>query len=179
MSSHATCSVPTSAPSTQPSFAVSSITSSVLVVGMRAGEIVQGFVRKGDNAANVRPIEARPGSTGLVTLGELAKRHGISLKDDILVMEKKVRYCTHLVKVDTKDFGLPQTRQRQVRVTLCDVIVASVTMLVSSQVFLLYGTVPVHLEIGRSRRQLGRLLSVNSGASPNSAIALHGCIFAA
>ena len=43
-----------------------------------------------------------------ITLGELAKKHDIDLENDILVTEKKARYCTHLVKLDTKQYGLPQ-----------------------------------------------------------------------
>ena len=48
-----------------------------------------------------------------ITLGELAKKHDIDLENDILVTEKKARYCTHLVKLDTKQYGLPQTRNRK------------------------------------------------------------------
>jgi len=40
------------------------------------------------------------------------KANGISKKDDTLVFKTECTYCTHILKVDTKEFGLPQTRMR-------------------------------------------------------------------
>ena len=48
-----------------------------------------------------------------LSLGELAKKHDIDLEEDKLVIVKKARYCTHLVKLDTREYGLPQTRNRK------------------------------------------------------------------
>lgn len=90
-------------------------------VGIRAGAIVEGFVKHGHNANDIVPLvsDSKDASANkLITLGQLAKKHKINLKADTLVMVKKARYCTHLCKVDTKDYGLPQTRNRKVRVWL-------------------------------------------------------------
>jgi hypothetical protein len=84
-------------------------------VGIRAGAIVQGFVRSGHDSTEVEPLVSDDRNVeGLVTLGQLAKKHKINLNADTLVMEKKARYCTHLCKLDTKDYGIPQTRNRKV-----------------------------------------------------------------
>jgi hypothetical protein len=84
-------------------------------VGIRAGSIVQGFVRGGQDASNVQPLVSDDRNVkGLITLGQMARKHGINLRADTLVMEKQARYCTKLVKLDTKDYGLPQTRNRKV-----------------------------------------------------------------
>ena len=82
-------------------------------IGIRAGCRVEGFVRAGDKSSEVRPLLSKDGG-GIVTLRQLAKKHEINLNADTLVMEKKARYCTHLCKLDTKDYGLPQTRNRKV-----------------------------------------------------------------
>jgi site-specific DNA-cytosine methylase len=81
-------------------------------VGIRAGSVVHGFVRNGRKASDVEPLTSNK-SSKLVTLGQMAKQHGINLDRDMLVMEKKARYCTHLCKIDTKKYGLPQTRNRK------------------------------------------------------------------
>ena len=83
-------------------------------VGIRAGDVVQGFVKSGRDANDVTPVSwSGKKPTELITLGALAKKHGINLNADTLVMEKKARYCTRLVKLDTKEYGLPQTRNRK------------------------------------------------------------------
>ena len=82
-------------------------------VGIRAGAVVQGFVRFVDNDNKVHPLESNAKFGSIVTLGQLAKSHKINLDQDILVMEKKTRYCTNLCKLDTKEYGLPQTRNRK------------------------------------------------------------------
>lgn len=85
-------------------------------VGIRAGCIVQGFVKGNSNPNNVKALVSDDKkSKKMITLGQLAKKHKINLEQDTLVMEKKARYCTHLCKLDTKDYGLPQTRNRKVR----------------------------------------------------------------
>ena len=83
-------------------------------IGVRAGLLVEGFVRGDDEPDNVQSLTAKKSDKNkILTLGQLAKEHGINLDEDILVMEKRARYCTHLIKLDTKDYGLPQTRNRQ------------------------------------------------------------------
>ena len=85
-------------------------------VGIHAGAIVEGVVRHGNDSSNVEPLVSKDRRTDrVVNLGELAKAHKIDLDLDTLVMEKKARYCTHLCKVDTKEYGLPLTRERKVR----------------------------------------------------------------
>ncbi|KAL7543053.1 hypothetical protein ACHAXR_012745 [Thalassiosira sp. AJA248-18] len=83
-------------------------------VGVKAGCVVEGFVRGDDDPSNVQPLKASSKKSGkIVTLGQLAEVHGIDLEEDILVMVKKARYRTHLIRLDTKHYGLPQTRNRQ------------------------------------------------------------------
>lgn len=83
-------------------------------VGIKAGNVVQGFVRGDDDPSNVQPLKSSKKKAGkIVTLGQIGKEHGIELDEDILVMEKKARYKTHLIRLDTKHYGLPQTRNRQ------------------------------------------------------------------
>mmetsp|Transcript_16535 Transcript_16535/g.18851 ORF Transcript_16535/g.18851 Transcript_16535/m.18851 type:complete len:2158 (+) Transcript_16535:163-6636(+) len=83
-------------------------------VGMKAGDVVKGFVKEGSASSNVLSLSAESNSIGKdVTLGQLAKLHHVNLNKDTLVLEKKARYSTHLCKIDTKLYGLPQTRQRK------------------------------------------------------------------
>ena len=82
-------------------------------VGIRAGGVVEGYVKGSDDSNNVRPLKAEKQTKKIVTLKELAKLHKINLERDTLVMRKKARYCTHLIKLDTKQYGLPQTRNRK------------------------------------------------------------------
>ena len=84
-------------------------------VGMKAGDIVEGFVKGGHSSTDVIPLIPDENSVGKdLNLGQLAKKHNINLNKDTLILEKKARYCTHLSKIDTKLYGLPQTRQRKV-----------------------------------------------------------------
>jgi hypothetical protein len=84
-------------------------------VGMKAGDVVEGFVRGRSSSSDVIPLLPGERSVGKdLNLGQLAKKHKINLNEDTLVLEKKARYCTHLCKIDTKLYGLPQTRQRKV-----------------------------------------------------------------
>ncbi len=83
-------------------------------IGARAGCLVDGFVRGGDDPDNVQELKCKQSNKGkTLSLGELAKKHDIDLENDKLVIEKKARYCTHLVKLDTREYGLPQTRNRK------------------------------------------------------------------
>ena len=83
-------------------------------VGMKAGDVVEGFVKGGRDSSDVVPLLPGKESVGKdFSLGQLAKKHKIKLSEDTLILEKKARYCTHLCKVDTKLYGLPQTRQRK------------------------------------------------------------------
>ena len=77
---------------------------------------MEGFVQSGHDSDDVVLLVSNDKKAGrtLLTLGELARKHKINLEADTLVMEKQARYCTHLVKVDTKHYGLPQTRNRKV-----------------------------------------------------------------
>ena len=84
-------------------------------VGMKAGDIVEGFV-KGSSSQKIVPLRPDTAKVGAdLTLRQLAKKHKINVNQDTLILEKKARYCTHLCKLDTKQYGLPQTRQRKVR----------------------------------------------------------------
>jgi hypothetical protein len=91
-------------------------------VGIQAGASVQGFIRGIDTThpiitmqPNQKDDQKKETDGTLLTLGQLAKRHGIDLARDTLVMHQNVRYCTHLCKLDSKEYGLPQTRNRKVR----------------------------------------------------------------
>jgi hypothetical protein len=81
------------------------------VYGVRCGAIVEGFV-KGD-ATQVTKAEW-PGKKNKekCTLEELMAHNRISKKNDTLVFQTECTFCTQTIKVDTKDFGLPQTRNR-------------------------------------------------------------------
>ncbi len=82
---------------------------------MKAGDIVEGFVKGGHSSSDVIPLQAEDESIeNDINLGQLAKDHKINLEKDHLILEKKARYCTRLCKIDTKSYGLPQTRQRKV-----------------------------------------------------------------
>lgn len=86
------------------------------VYGVRAGAKVDGFLSPGSNKVNEikwpRKIKAKKGKDITCTLEELMKENNISKKDDTLIFKTPCTYCTHTVKVDTKEYGLPQTRQR-------------------------------------------------------------------
>lgn len=84
-------------------------------VGMKAGDVVKGIVQEGHDAVDVKPIVPDKSNVGKTfTLGQLSKLHKIDLNEDTLVLKKNAQYCTQLVKLDTKDYGLPQTRNRKV-----------------------------------------------------------------
>jgi hypothetical protein len=82
------------------------------VYGVRCGAVVSGYLRAGQSELqSVRwPKGTKPTATCL--LKDLMKENGIVKATDTLVFETECLYCTKTVKVDTKDFGLPQTRMR-------------------------------------------------------------------
>lgn len=81
------------------------------VYGVRCGAVVGGFLRP--NSSKLNAVKWPPNSKkNECTLAELMKANGIVKKDDTLVFETECLYKTQILKVDTKDFGLPQTRMR-------------------------------------------------------------------
>ena len=84
-------------------------------VGMKAGDIVEGFMKGSSSSKKMVLLRPETAKTGVdLSLRQLAKKHDINVNQDTLILEKKARYCTHLCKLDTKQYGLPQTRQRKV-----------------------------------------------------------------
>jgi len=80
------------------------------VFGVRCGAVVDGYCK--GSSTKVIAVKWPGKSKKNCTLTELMKHNGISKKDDTLVFENEVMYCTHYSKVDTKQYGLPQTRLR-------------------------------------------------------------------
>ena len=80
------------------------------VYGVRCGAVVDGFLRP--NSTKLHAVQWPSKSKKECTLAELMKANGISKKDDTLVFQTECLYKTQILKVDTKDFGLPQTRER-------------------------------------------------------------------
>jgi hypothetical protein len=85
------------------------------VYGVRVGAKVVGYLQPG--STKVKEIKwpsknGKKNKDATCTLTALMKLNGISKQNDTLVLETPCTYCTHLVKVDTKEFGLPQTRNR-------------------------------------------------------------------
>ncbi|OEU08217.1 hypothetical protein FRACYDRAFT_212855 [Fragilariopsis cylindrus CCMP1102] len=95
-------------------------------VGVRCGSIVKGFM-KGNDDNTVYPVKwpkKKSGSSSnnnrkqnnCCTLKELLQSNNIDSNyndsDVILCFETPVTYCCRDVKVDSKDYGVPQTRQR-------------------------------------------------------------------
>ena len=85
--------------------------------GVRCGATVSGY-RKEGSAVNHK-IKWPNKSKKSCTLDELIKHNnGIDKKTSTLLLQSDVVYCTKYVKVDTKKFGLPQTRQRKFSIEL-------------------------------------------------------------
>ncbi len=86
------------------------------VYGVRAGAQVDGFLSPGSN--KLKPVKwphkvkGKKGKDTICTLEELMKGNNIIKSKDTLVFKTPCTYCTHIVKVDAKEYGLPQTRQR-------------------------------------------------------------------
>ncbi|CAB9508230.1 C-5 cytosine-specific DNA methylase [Seminavis robusta] len=81
--------------------------------GVHCGSTVAGFL-KGDTMGKIHPVEwpTKVKKTEKCTLTDLLGPNKIDKKKDWLVFDRPVTYQTHWVRVDTKNFGLPQTRQR-------------------------------------------------------------------
>ncbi|KAL7551244.1 LOW QUALITY PROTEIN: hypothetical protein ACHAWF_014435, partial [Thalassiosira exigua] len=77
--------------------------------GIRCGAVVKGYSRE-DSIAVHQVLWPRT-SKRKCTLTEVAEFNGIDRSSDILILENEVLYCTHWIKkIDTKQYGLPQTR---------------------------------------------------------------------
>ena len=79
-------------------------------VGVQCGAAIKGYT-KGESR-KIHDVSWPSSSKKTCTLTELIKHNGIDKKKDTLYIETDVVYCTHHMKVDTKQFGLPQTRER-------------------------------------------------------------------
>lgn len=79
---------------------------------MKCGAVVRGFLKK--DSTEVCPIKWPSGvkKSKSCSLSDLINANAISKADDTLVFKTDSTYCTQTAKVDTKDFGLPQTRNR-------------------------------------------------------------------
>lgn len=84
------------------------------VYGVRIGSIVKGFVQsKSEKIQEVKyPPKSKRKLKDSCALSELMTFNGIKQATDTLVFDTPCTYCTRTMNVDTKDFGLPQTRQR-------------------------------------------------------------------
>lgn len=82
------------------------------VYGVRAGAKVNGFLQPQSSKLKTVTWPAKKKNSDKCTLKDLMTHNGISKARDTLVLDTPVTYCTHLVIVDTKEFGLPQTRNR-------------------------------------------------------------------
>eukprot|EP00980_Cylindrotheca_fusiformis_P003492 scaffold781_cov132-Cylindrotheca_fusiformis.AAC.11 len=85
------------------------------VFGVRCGSSVAGYSRP--NETTVRPVEwpnktSSNNKNNKCTLEELLRFNGISKENDTLVFDVPIRYRTAKMKMDTKLYGLPQTRNR-------------------------------------------------------------------
>ena len=80
--------------------------------GVRCGATVSGYTTEG-SGATMHEMKWPNKSKKSCTLDELIKHNGIDRKTATLLLESDVVYCTKYLKVDTKQFGLPQTRQRK------------------------------------------------------------------
>ena len=81
--------------------------------GVRAGSKVRGVISPGSNKIRTMkwPKKSKA-KQDVCSLEDLMKENNVSKKDDTLVFQTPCTFCTRTVKVDTKDYGLPQTRQR-------------------------------------------------------------------
>eukprot|EP00519_Triparma_laevis_P015236 CAMPEP_0182492916 /NCGR_PEP_ID=MMETSP1321-20130603/1957_1 /TAXON_ID=91990 /ORGANISM="Bolidomonas sp., Strain RCC1657" /LENGTH=558 /DNA_ID=CAMNT_0024695551 /DNA_START=172 /DNA_END=1848 /DNA_ORIENTATION=- len=90
--------------------------------GVKPGQKLTKILRFG--TGEYEDIEWSISGKSKCTLAEIKKAHSLKAdkptskkkgdepQTDYLIFEKPCKYKTHLVKVDTKDYGLPQTRQR-------------------------------------------------------------------
>lgn len=80
------------------------------VYGIQCGAIVDGYLV--GSSTKLRKVEWPSSSKKSCTLKELMNKNKISKANDILVFKSDVTYCTQTCKMDTKEYGLPQTRNR-------------------------------------------------------------------
>jgi site-specific DNA-cytosine methylase len=81
-----------------------------MVYGVRCGVAVAGYHRPGET--KLRDVAWPSRKKERCTLADLLAENNIKKKDDTLVFDMPIRYHTSKARVDTKDFGLPQTRSR-------------------------------------------------------------------
>jgi site-specific DNA-cytosine methylase len=79
--------------------------------GVRCGSIVKGFVKGNTNTIQKVTFPTK-NNNNTCSLTALMKSNGILREKDTMVFETGVTYSTRHMKVDTKRFGLPQTRAR-------------------------------------------------------------------
>jgi hypothetical protein len=80
--------------------------------GIRCGAKVAGYLTP-ESDGQVTEIKAPKKSENRAhSLTDVLKTYGINKATDTLVFETPCAYCTHTMKVDSKLYGLPQTRQR-------------------------------------------------------------------
>ena len=100
-----------------------------LNIGVKTGQIVEGVIRYSDGKQVVEPLNLKlfqeknksklrlrdDKKTNYVTLADIIAAFGLSNRkdeSDILVFATPVNYVARVVKVDTKNYGLPHTRNR-------------------------------------------------------------------
>lgn len=79
-----------------------------LNVGVRCGAVVEGFLR----GTKLTPATWPKKNKKTCTLSELIKENSAKTATDTLVFKTPSTYNSCIVKVDSKNYGLPQTRQR-------------------------------------------------------------------
>jgi len=94
--------------------------------GVRCGATVSGYTKGGSSVTHEMKWPNK--SKKSCTLDELIKHNGIDRKTALLILESDVVYCTKYVKVDTKKFGLPQTRQRKFSLELHCLLIFTATI---------------------------------------------------
>ena len=82
------------------------------IYGVRVGAKVKGYITPKSEKMKELNWPSTSKKKDTCSLKELLKFNKVERKTDTLVFETPCTYCTHLVKVDTKEFGLPQTRNR-------------------------------------------------------------------
>lgn len=82
------------------------------VYGVRCGAVVAGFMKPGSAKIKAVKWPSSSAKKKQCSLSELIRANKIDKANDTLVFETECTYCTQTVKVDTKEFGLPQTRCR-------------------------------------------------------------------
>ena len=86
-------------------------------LGVRCGVAVDGYLKADEHVSTHTPRSVRwPQNIKKAkkcTLEDILKENKIEKKNDYLVFAQPERYYTTLVEVDTKEFGLPQTRMRK------------------------------------------------------------------